>query len=132
MVSQHPAHEEDGGGGDFILGIFFALVLAIPLWAIIGFAAILLFQDGPFTRGQTAALVTAVAVEGILLRYAWRAWRPQLGLRRLLARAIAARPAQPLLKQTAFLGGLVAAYLHYYFWDVQLQIATLNRVTVFI
>jgi hypothetical protein len=132
MVLQHQAQEEDGGGGAFILGIFFALLLAIPLWAGIGFFAILLFQDGPFTRGQTAALVTAAAVEIILLRYAWRAWRPQWSIRALFARAIAVRSAQPILKQTALLGGLVGAYLHYYFWDVQLQIATLNRVTVFI
>jgi len=26
----------------------------------------------------------------------------------------------------------VATYLHYYFWDVQLQIASLNSVTVFV
>jgi hypothetical protein len=50
----------------------------------------------------------------------------------LLARAIAACPARPILKQTALLAGLAVAYLHYYFWDVQLQIATLHRVSVFI
>lgn len=132
MVSQHQAPDEDGGGGAFILGIYFALLLAIPLWAGIGVAAVLLFQDGPFTKGQTAALAAAAAVEIILLRYTWRAWRPHLSLRVLLARAIAARPARPILKQTAFLGGLAVAYLHYYFWDVHLQIATLNRVSVFI
>ncbi len=132
MVSQHQAREDDGGGGAFILGIFFALLLAIPLWAGIGIAAVLLFQEGPVTRGQTAALAAAAVVELILLRYAWRAWRPQWSFRALLARAIAAYPARPILKQTALLAGLAVAYLHYYFWDVQLQIATLNKVSVFI
>jgi hypothetical protein len=132
MVEQQRTHDSDVGGSAFILGIFIALLFAIPLWAAIGVGAILLFQDEPFTTGQTAALLAAAGIEAILLRYAWRAFRPQLGLRGLLARALSARPTRPVLKQTAWLGGLVVAYLHYYFWDVQLQIAVLNKVTVFI
>jgi hypothetical protein len=72
-------------------------------------------------------MIAAVA-ELILLRYAWRMFRPR-GLRELLARASA---SAPLLRQTAFLAGLVGAYLHYYFWDVQLQIASLHSLTVFV
>ena len=123
---------EEADGGDLVRGVLIALLLAIPVWALVAIALILAFQDGPITRGESAALMLAAAAEAILLRYAWRAYRPQLPFREWLADVVFAPPTSQALKQTALLGGLVVAYLHYYFWDVQLQIAALNRITVFI
>ena len=36
------------------------------------------------------------------------------------------------MKETALLFGLVAAYIHYYFWDVNLQIARLPHTLIFV
>jgi hypothetical protein len=143
---EQPPHAQQGheNGGDFVLGVIVALLLAIPFWAGLGIVAILVFQSGPITRGQTIALMLAAVVEIILLRYAWRAYRPKIDLRQLFRRYIVA-PAPPVaralpatrafrstLKQSGLLAALVAAYLHYYYWDVQLQIASLNHLTVFV
>ena len=139
-------HTQQGheNGGDFVLGVIVALLLAIPFWAALGIAAILVFQSGPITRGQSIALLLAGVVEIILLRYAWRAYRPKIDLRQLFRR-YSIVPAPPVasilpatlafrstLKQSGLLAALVAAYLHYYYWDVQLQIASLNHLTVFV
>ena len=132
MQWQERRNGDDVDGSDLVRGVIIALLLAIPLWALIGIALILAFQDSAITRGESAALMVAAAVEAILLRYAWRAYRPRLPFRDWLAHVVFARPTNQAFKQTAFLGALVAAYLHYYFWDVQLQIASLNKVTVFI
>lgn len=116
-------------GGRLIQGILLGAALSIPLWAGIGAAAILLLQEEPMTQAEIAALVFAAAVELVLLRFLWRLSRPRFDFRH--------RPARPatraaLLKRTALLAGLAVAYLHYYFWDVQLQIASLKSVTVFV
>jgi hypothetical protein len=37
-----------------------------------------------------------------------------------------------IFRQTASFAALVIAFLHYYFWDVSLQIASLRSVTVFV
>ena len=113
-------------------GIVIGLAIAIPFWACVAAVAILLLQEGPLSEAQSAGFMIAAAAEIILLRHAWRTYARGLPWQERLSRAIAARPAKPVMKQTAFLGALVAAYLHYYFWDVQLQIAQLNRLTVFI
>lgn len=144
MDQQPRAQQHHENGGDFVLGVIVALLLAIPFWAVLGIAAIFVFQSGPITRGQGIALILAAVVEIILLRYAWRAYRPKIELRQLLRRYIfapappvarvlpAARAFRSTLKQSGLLAGLVAAYLHYYYWDVQLQIASLNHLTVFV
>jgi hypothetical protein len=141
-----PAQAQQGheGEGDFVLGVAVALMIAIPFWAGVGIAAIFVFQNGPITRGQSTALILAAAIEIILLRYVWRAYRLKFDFRELLRRYLIA-PAPPVarslqaqrafrstLKQSGLLAGLVAAYLHYYYWDVQLQIASLNHLTVFV
>ncbi|HET9736167.1 MAG TPA: hypothetical protein VFP62_12915, partial [Burkholderiales bacterium] len=53
--------ENDASGGDLVRGVIVALLLAIPLWALIGIALILAFQEGPITRGESAALMLAAA-----------------------------------------------------------------------
>ena len=132
MQWQERRNDDEVDGGDLVRGVIVALLLAIPLWALIGIALILAFQESPITRGQSAALMIAAAAEAILLRYAWRAYRPRMAFRDWLADVVFERPSRQGVKQIALLGGVVAAFLHYYFWDVQLQIASLNRVTVFI
>ena len=37
-----------------------------------------------------------------------------------------------VVRETLLLGCLLAAYLHYYYWDVRLQIASLHQVRVFV
>ena len=37
-----------------------------------------------------------------------------------------------VIRETLLLGCLLAAYLHYYYWDVNLQIASLRQVQVFV
>jgi hypothetical protein len=138
------AQQGHEGEGDFVLGVAVALTIAIPFWAGVGIAAIFVFQNGPITRGQSTALILGAAIEIILLRYVWRAYRLKFDLRELLRRYLVA-PAPPVahsvparrafrstLKQSGLLAGLAAAYLHYYYWDVQLQIASLNHLTVFV
>ena len=132
MQWQERGNGDEVDGSELVRGVITALLLAIPLWALIGIALILVVQEGPITRGQSATLMLAAAAEAILLRYAWRAYGPQLPFRDWLADVVFARPSMQGVKQIALLGGVAAAYLHYYFWDVQLQIASLNRVTIFI
>jgi hypothetical protein len=132
MQWQERGNGDEVDGSELVRGVITALLLAIPLWALIGVALILAFQVGPITRGQGAALLIAAAAEAILLRYAWRAYRPPMPFRDWLADVVFVRPSTQGIKQIALLGGVAVAYLHYYFWDVQLQIASLNRVTVFI
>jgi hypothetical protein len=124
--------DEEIGAQASVHGVVLGLLIAIPFWVCIAVAGILLLQDGPITEAESAALMIAAGVEAVLLRHAWRTYRPKVRIREPLARAALAAWRSPTLKQTALLGGLVGAYLQYYFWDVQLQIASLNRVTVFI
>jgi hypothetical protein len=144
MEKPQQAQQGHENGGDFILGIMVALAIAIPFWATVGIAAILVFQNSPITKGQSAALALAAAAEIILLRYVWRAYSPKIDFRKLLGRYVAspaprvaralpaARAFRSTLKQSGLLAALVVAYLHYYYWDVQLQIASLNHLTVFV
>lgn len=132
MQWQERSNDDEVDGSDLVRGVIIALLLAIPLWALIGIVLILAFQESPITRGQSAALMVAAAAEAILLRYAWRAYRPRMAFRDWLADVVFACPSGQGVKRIVLLVGVVAAYLHYYFWEVQLQIASLNRVTVFI
>jgi hypothetical protein len=129
MLFQRREGLGSAGGGRLIQGILLGAALSIPLWAAIGVVVILLFQEGPITEAEIAAFTVAAAVELILLRFVWLVFRPRPAFRHLPARPAA---RAPLLRQTALLTGLVVAYLHYYFWDVQLQIAALQSVTVFV
>jgi hypothetical protein len=132
MHSERPAPQEEIEGGTLVEGVVFAALLSIPLWAAIAVAAIALFQEGPVTAMQSAAFMIAAAVEAILLRFVWRKHDLKSRILGVIARTAAPEEWWPVLRRAAFLGGLVAAFLHYYYWDVQLQIAQLNRITVFI
>lgn len=115
-------------------GLVLALLIAIPLWACIGVGIVLLILERPLSEIESAVLMVAATIELILLRYSWRSFQPRLRYRELLARAAAVAPGGrvPLFRQTALLAGLAGAYLHFYFWEVHLQIASLNSVTVFV
>lgn len=114
-------------------GLVSALLLAIPLWAAIGLALVALVAQRPLETAERIALSVAAVAELALLYYAWRALGWRLGLREALAGTSAARPVRgSLVRQSSFLLGVVGAYLHYYFWDVYLQIESLNSVTVFV
>ncbi len=133
MAQQSP---NTGGDEDSKLrqGLVFGVLISIPIWAAIGMAVVLPFQQEPVTAIQKAVLIICAVVEFILLRHVWRGMEPRTVYRALVshsrAAVVAARPAR--LKPGILLLGLVGAYLHYYFWDVQLQIASLNSVTVFV
>lgn len=78
----------------------------------------------------------AAVCEFILLRHSLRTSDAKARYRELLARSgLTVRrtgPRPAIAKQALVLSALVATYLHYYFWDVHLQIASLNSVTVFV
>ena len=124
--------QEDAVNGSLVLG----LLIAIPLWVLAGITGILVFQEAPISATQSAILMIAAVCELILLRYYLRSFDAKARYRELLARSgLTARRMGPgllIAKQALALGALVATYLHYYFWEVQLQIASLNSITVFI
>ena len=169
-------------------GLVNGLLIAIPLWVILGVALTALFDLGPMGETGSATLMIASAWEAMLLRPYLRTlktqfriltdacradigrrigrlqagWvkrrlgvgeRPQGALENISGRKfqsiedllrfvepkaaplIEARPAiapQALLRQSLALGALVTAYLQYYFLEVNLQIASLHSVTIFV
>jgi len=118
------------------LGLISGLLLAIPLWAGIGASLVVLVLHRPFAVPELAALTVAAVVEALVILYAWRQLGWRFGLRRSLAwagpalRASGARSTP--LRRMGLLTVLAAAFLHYYYWDVQTQIAMLPAITVFV
>jgi len=118
------------------LGMISGLLLAIPLWAGIGAGIVVLLLHRPFAMSELAALAVAAVVEALAILYAWRRLGWRFGLRRALAwagpaaRASGARSTP--LRRMGLLTVLAAAFLHYYYWDVQTQIALLPAITVFV
>ena len=115
-----------------IQGLLSGVLLAVPLWVCIGVAIAVSVQDGPISEKQAAILFVAAAAELILLRQTWhvglrrlRPIEPQPGATVLAAHLSRLRP----LLLALFLTG---TYLHYMFWDVQLQIAAMPSITVFV
>lgn len=173
-------------------GLQVGLLIAIPLWILIGIALVSAFQKGPIGGAISAAFMLAVVCEALLARRTfkefwsrlWRRWFPvfnrsawrnahrhiartrrtpvantsaisyleQISGRRItsvqdllgvIGAPPAARPAAvsrtgstserpSTLRQTAAFASLAIAYLHYYFWDINLQIASLHSLTVFV
>ena len=130
------ANSREGGDGGvkLIQGLVSGTLLSVPLWVCIGVAVAVVFQDGPITRLQSAILLLAAAIELVLLRRTWRAIYPRTRSRapaaqpRAVVAAVRLSQPRPLL----LLLGVAGTYLHYYFWDIQLQIASMPSVTVFV
>ena len=108
----------------------------LVLGVLAGMVVILVFREAPVTVTESAILTIAAVCEFLLLLYSLRTADARARFRELLARfGLTARrtgPRPSIAKQASALSALVAAFLHYYFWDVQLQIASLNSVTVFV
>ncbi len=136
MARGQRLHQDAAGHGERDHGLLLGLLIAIPLWSCIGIAVVLLFLERPLSEAESAVLMIAAVCEFILLRHSLRTFDARPRYRALLARyASTARRAgarPPLAKQALALSALVGAYLHYYFWDVHLQIAALPSVTVFV
>jgi len=116
-------------------GVVLALLVAIPVWVAVGLALACAYQIGPITQTQSALLMLAAAAELILLRHALRASGAAARFTAPAGRGLAVfrwHRWSPVARQTLMLSVLVGSYLHYYFWDVQLQIASLQSVTVFV
>jgi len=106
----------------------------VPLWACIGIAAFVLIQEN-LMGGLAGALLLATAALGLFeLRRYWKSppAPPVTFTPRPVPALMAQRRPRFQVKQTLMLLALVGAYLHYYFWDVQMQIAMLPSVTVFV
>ena len=117
------------------LGLISGLMLAIPLWAGVGAGFITFVLRRPFTPSELWALAIAVAAEVLLLRYAWIRLGWRFGVRHALAwtgRGAAMARRNAPLRRMGLLSVLAVAFLHYYYWDVQTQIAMLPTVTVFV
>jgi hypothetical protein len=112
------------------------LLLAIPLWAGIGSGIILFVLHRGFAASELAALAAAGVVELLLIRYAWQRQGWRFGLTHALATSALSGSAPAhrgsTLRRMGLLALLAASYLHYYYWEVQAQIATLPSVTVFV
>lgn len=136
MQSEQGPQEDAVSGREGTHGLVLGLLIAIPLWVLAGIAVILVFQDAPITATESAILMIAAVCELILLRYSLRTFDAKARYRELLARSgLTARrtgPRPPIAKRALVLSALVAAYLHYYFWDVHLQIASLSSLTIFV
>lgn len=102
---------------------------AVVLGVLAGLLVILAVREAPITATETVILLLAGVCEVMLLRHSLRNFGARVFYRKLLARA---GLSAPFAKRASALGALAATYLHYYFWDVHLQIASLNSVTVFV
>lgn len=119
----------------FVYGLQFALLLSIPLWVVAWLVAIWAFQTTSFTAFEFVLLMLAAAGELYLLRRFLQTSEAKGGAPGLFRQRIAAAfgtPWPPLVTRSLALSALSAAYLQYYFWDVYLQIASLNTVVVFV
>jgi len=136
MPLQDPSRTSPPGRRGLAHGLALALLVAIPFWAAVGLALVVAYQADPITQWQSALLVGAAIVELLLLRYVLRAPGALAGgLGQFAGRSAAVvfrRRPDALVRHTVMLSALAIAYLQFYFWDVYLQIESLNAVTVFI
>jgi hypothetical protein len=119
----------------FVHGLKVALLLSIPVWMVAGLTSILTLQNSPITALECVALMCLAAAELLLLRHflnsrdapARRAVPVQGSIL-----ATIGMPWSAMVKRSLALSGMSVAFLQYYYLDVQLQIASLHSVTVFV
>jgi hypothetical protein len=128
-------HGQDGGFG-VARGLKLGLLLAIPLWLAMGGLALPLFGASPIAETLSVVCMIAAVSEAILVRSIWRADRVTAS--RLTVNAVASifreigHAGGTTLSRAMALGALAGSYLYYYFCEIQLQIASLNSLVVFI
>ena len=84
-------------------------------------------------ESTSLALMIAAVCEAILARpYARTLWANLQGNRAFNFQSAGRRAAPSLFRQSLALSALAGAYLGYYFLEVNLQIASLNSLTVFL
>lgn len=131
----NPQRDTSGRHG-IAYALVLALLLAVPLWVVVGLVLIWAFQATPITQTQSVVMFAALACELILLRYVLRTSGALVNLRQGFERHTAVlalkTPWNPLVKQSLTLLALVGAYMQYYMWEVLVQIESLNSVTVFV
>jgi hypothetical protein len=136
MTSGRQVHDEAESNRGGVHGLALALAFVIPVWVAIGLVLMWAFQTTPITRGESAVLMIAAALEVILLRNILRtssaAQRAYRWISRHGVAAVLVRPWHPAVKRSLALSAVSAAYLQYYFADVYLQIASMRSVTVFV
>ena len=113
-------------------GLISALLLAIPIWAGLGLGLVFNVANRRLDMPEGIALAVAAVVELVLLQYAWRTLGWRFGLRPSFAMAGVGPGRGSVWRQSSLLFGIVGAYLHYYFWDVYLQIESMKSVVVFL
>lgn len=121
-------------GFDVARGALHGLLFAIPLWSVLGIVAVVV-QDGSTSESTSLALMIAAVGATIVarpfLRALWMRRYPELESALILLLRRTQSPLS-LARQTLALSALTGAYLQFYFLEVNLQIASLNSVTVFL
>ena len=126
-------------GPDVSRGLFNGVLIAVPLWFMLGVIPALALLHWRMDEATSAALMIAAVCEAILVRpYARRLWA---GIRRDACVELQSSPLNQsrravapgsLLRRSLALSALAGAYLQYYFLDVNLQIASLPSLTVYL
>ena len=126
-------------GPDVSRGLINGLLIAVPLWFMLGVMPALALLHWRMDEATSAALMIAAVCEAILGRpYARRLWA---GIRRAACVELQSSPLNQsrravapgsLLRRSLALSALAGAYLQYYFLDVNLQIASLPSLTVYL
>jgi hypothetical protein len=127
-------HRQADDGFDVARGALHGLLFAIPLWSVLGIVAVVV-QDGSTSESTSLALMIAAVGAAIVarpfLRALWMRRYPELESALILLLRRTQSPLS-LARQTLALSALTGAYLQFYFLEVNLQIASLNSVTVFL
>jgi len=129
-VPRNPLHNPR-----FVHGLKVALLVSIPVWMAAGLTAILTLQYSPISALECVAFMCLAVAELLLLRDILNPRGAQAQWPAPVQSSILARSGMPwpsMVKRALALSGISVAYLQYYYLDVQLQIAALHSVTVFV
>lgn len=72
-----PRQDSPGDGTGLAPGLVIGLLIAIPLWVLIGIALVFTLQEGPMNEWTSLAFMSAAACEAILARHALQNLRQQ-------------------------------------------------------